>query len=93
MNTDYQRVILLGNTTDQAEVKQAKNGSDYALFSVAVGKGKEETIFFPVTLFGESAKIAGEMLAKGTRVLVEGTLDVDRESGRFRLRAYTFRKV
>ena len=41
---DYQRVILLGNTTDQAEVKQAKNGSDYALFSVAVGKGKEEAI-------------------------------------------------
>ena len=47
---DYQRIILLGNTTDQAEVKQAKNGSDYALFSVAVGKGKKETVFFPVTL-------------------------------------------
>ena len=78
---DYQRVILLGNTTDQAEVKQAKNGTDYALFSVAVAKGKEETIFFPVTLFGESAKLAGEMLAKGTRVLVEGTLDVDRKTG------------
>ena len=90
---DCQRVMLLGNTTDQAEVKQAQNGSDYALFSVAVSKGKEETIFFPMTLFGESAKIAGEMLAKGTRVLVEGTLDVDRESGKFRLRAYTFRKV
>ena len=90
---DYQGVIVLGNTTAQAEVKQARNGSDYALFSVAVGKGKEKTIFFPLTLFGESAKLAGERLAKGTRVLVEGTLDVDRESGKFRLRAYTFCKV
>ena len=87
---DYQRVILLGNTTDQAEVKQAKNGSDYALFSVAVGKGKDEAVFFPVTLFGESAKLAGEMLAKGTRVLVEGSLDVDGQTGKFRVRANTF---
>ena len=90
---DYQRIILLGNTTGPTEVKQAKNDTPYALFSAAVGKGKDETIFFPVTLFGESANLAGEMLSKGTRVLVEGTLDVDRESGKFRLRAYTFCKV
>ena len=93
MTIDYQRVILLGNTTDQAEVRQAKNGSDYALFGVAVGKGKEETVFFPVTLFGESAKLAGEMLTKGTRVLVEGSLDVDPETGKFRVRANTFYKA
>ena len=90
---DYQRVILLGNTTAEAKVKQAKNGGDYALFSVAVGKGKKETVFFPVTLFRESAELAGEMLTKGTRVLVEGTLDVDCDSGRFRVRANTFCKV
>ena len=87
---DYQRIILLGNTTGRAEVKQAKNDTPYALFTVGVSKGKEETVFFPVTLFGESAKLAGEMLAKGTRVLVEGVLDVDPESGKFRIRADTF---
>ena len=90
---DYQRIILLGNTTAQAEVKEAKSGTQYARFSVAVGKGKDETIFFPVTLFGESAEAAGQMLEKGTRVLVEGTLDVNRESGKFRVLANTFCKV
>ena len=90
---DYQRIILLGNTTAQAEVKEAKSGTQYARFSVAVGKGKDETIFFPVTLFGERAEAAGQMLEKGTRVLVEGTLDVNRESGKFRVLANTFCKV
>ena len=90
---DYQRIVLLGNTTVQAEVKQAKNGTPYAQFSMAVGKGKEESIFFPVTVFGESSKLAGEMLSKGSRVLVEGVLDVDRQSGKFRVLAKTFCKV
>lgn len=93
MTMDYQWIILLGNTTAQAEVKQAKNDNQDTLFTVAVGKGKEETTFFPVTLFGEDAERAGEMLSKGTRVLVEGTLGVDRESDRFRVLARTFCRV
>ena len=90
---DYQRIILLGNTTAQAEVKQAKNDTPYALFSVAVGKGKDEAIFFPVTLFGDQAERAGEMLSKGTRVLVEGTVDVNPDTGKFRVLARTFCRV
>ena len=90
---DYQRIVLLGNTTAKAEVKQAKNDTQYALFSMAVSKGRDETIFFPVTLFGKTAELAGEMLAKDTRVLVEGTLDVDPKSGKFRVVARTFYKA
>ena len=90
---DYQRIILLGNTTVQAAVKQTKNGTAYAQFSMAVGKGKDKSVFFPVTVFGESTKLAGEMLVKGSRVLVEGVLDVDRKSGKFRVLARTFCKV
>ena len=90
---DYQRIIVLGNTTAQAEVKQAKNDTPYALFSVAVGKGKDKTVFFPVTLFGDQAERAGEMLTKGARVLVEGTLDVTPDTGKFRVLARTFCKV
>ena len=90
---DYQRIILLGNTTSQPEVRQAKNDTNYALFTVGVSKGKDETIFFPVTLFGETAKLAGEMLDRGTRVLVEGVVDVDPESGKFRVRADNFYKA
>ena len=90
---DYQRIVLLGNTTGQAEVKQAKNDTQYALFTVGVAKKKDETVFFPVTLFGKNAEHAGEMLPKGTRVLVEGKLDVDSESGKFRVVARTFYKA
>lgn len=90
---DYQRIILLGNTTAGVEVEQAESGTKYARFSVGVGKGEDETIFFPVTVFGRNAEAAGEVLAKGDRVLVEGRLDVDQESGRFRVLANTFCKT
>jgi single-strand DNA-binding protein len=90
---DYQKIILLGNTTADVEVKKAERGTEYARFSVGIGKGKDESIFFPVTVFGKSAKTAGEILAKGDRVLVEGRLDVDQESGRFSVVARTFCKA
>ena len=90
---DYQKIILLGNSTAPAVVKQAKSGTPYAQFSVAVDKGKDEPILFPVILFGQSAKAAGQVLSKGTRVLVEGTLDVDRKTSKFKVLSGTFRKV
>lgn len=93
MTVDYQRTIVLGNVTADVEVKQAESGTQYARFSVGVGKGKDETIFFPVTVFGDSAEAAGKVLAKGSRVLVEGRLDVNPENGRFSVLADTFCKT
>ena len=90
---DYQKVILLGNTTADVEVKQAKSGTEYARFSVAVSKGKDKTVFFPVTLFGESVGAAAKVLSKGSRVLVEGTLDVNPKSGKFRVLSSIFRRT
>jgi len=46
-----------------------------------------------VTLFCPDAERAGEMLSKGTRVLVEGTLDADPNSGKLRVRGTTFCRV
>jgi len=88
---DYQRIILLGNITTQAEVKQAQNGTRYTLFTVAVGRGKDKAVFFPVALFGKSVEAAGEVLTKGTRVLIEGFLD--QQGGKFRVLSSTFCKV
>jgi single-strand DNA-binding protein len=49
---------------------------------------KEETTFVDVTLWGRQAEIAGEYLAKGRPVLIEGRLHLDqwedRESGQKR---------
>ena len=90
---DYQRIILLGNTTAQVEVKQAGNGTKFVQFSVAVARGKDKRVFFPLTIFGEEAEIAGKVLSKGARVLVEGVLDVNQENGRFGVLASTFCRV
>ena len=85
-------LLIRTPTNSEAEElsRDTRHRAPYALFSVAVAKGKEKTVYFPVTLFGESAELAGEMLSKGSRVLVEGTLDVDPDSGKFRVLARTF---
>ena len=90
---DYQRIWLLGNTTAQAEVKQAKNGTFYAQFGMVLRRGEDQTIFFPVTVVGEFARTAASVLPKGTRVLVEGFLDIDRNSGKFRVVSDAYCKV
>jgi single-stranded DNA-binding protein len=46
-----------------------------------------------VTLFQRNAEIAGEILPKGSRVLVEGTLDVDSKTGKFKVLGNTFCKA
>lgn len=90
---DYQRIFLLGETTSQAEVKQSKTGTYYAQFDMVFRRGENQTIFFPVTVVGEFARTAAQVLPKGTRVLVEGFLDIDRNSGKFRVVADAFCKV
>jgi single-strand DNA-binding protein len=82
----FNRVILLGNVTRDPEVKYTPSGSavcelGLALNRVWYDKGtnsrKEEATFVDVTLWGKTAEIAGEYLAKGRQCLVEGRLQLD----------------
>ena len=55
-NIDYSKLIILGNLTRDAEVKQAKDSeARYADFTVAVSrnKKKDETTFYPIRAFGK----------------------------------------
>ncbi len=80
---DYQRLILVGNTTADAERRQSHNGEvNYTTFRLAVGDAKGDTIYFPVTVFGQQGEAVAEHLTKGRQVLVEGRLDVAK-NGRF----------
>lgn len=74
---DYQRIILLGNASRDAEIKQAKEtGNKYADFTVAVRYGKDQpTTFFPVRVFGPPSEHC-EKIKKGDRVMVDGRLEV-----------------
>ncbi len=82
----FNRVILVGNLTRDPEVKYITSGSAVCELGLAVGRSwfdkqsnsrKEETTFVDVTLWGRTAEIAGEYLAKGRSVLIEGRLQQD----------------
>jgi len=81
----FNRVILLGNTTRDIEVKYLQSGMAVTEIGLAVndrrkgqnGEWIEETTFVDITLWGRTAEVAGEYLTKGSPVLIEGRLKLD----------------
>ncbi|WP_010582429.1 single-stranded DNA-binding protein [Schlesneria paludicola] len=93
----FNKVILVGNLTRDPQVKYTTGGTAVTELGLAVNRRwqdkqsnqwKDETTFVDVTLWGRTAEIAGEYLAKGRSVLIEGRLQLDtwddRESGQKR---------
>jgi hypothetical protein len=51
---NYQRIILVGNVTRDAERRTSQSGEvTYTAFGVGVSDGKDKTTFFPVLVFGK----------------------------------------
>lgn len=82
----FNKVILVGNLTRDPEVRYIPSGTAVCDISLAVNsqwtdrktnERKEEVTFVEVTLWGRTAEIAGEYLAKGRPVLIEGRLTQD----------------
>jgi single-strand DNA-binding protein len=82
----FNKVILVGNVTRDPEVRFTPGGTAVTDVGLAVNrfwmdKGtnerKEETTFIDVTLWGRTAEVAGEYLAKGRPCLIEGRLQLD----------------
>lgn len=93
----FNKVILVGNLTRDPQVRYTSGGTAVAEIGLAVSRQwfdkasnsrKEETTFVDVTLWGRQAEVAGEYLAKGRPVLIEGRLQLDtwddKESGQKR---------
>lgn len=93
----FNKVILVGNLTRDPQVKYTTGGTAVTEIGLAVSRQwfdkqsnqkKEETTFVDITLWGRTAEIAGEYLAKGRPVLIEGRLQLDtwddRETGQKR---------
>lgn len=77
------KVMLVGNLTRDPELRQTGNGkavTDLALALDGTGGSREETepIFVDVTLWERNAENAVEFLKKGSPVLIEGRLRMDR---------------
>jgi single-strand DNA-binding protein len=76
------KVMLIGNLGKDPEVRYTTSGTAVASFSLATsekfknktGEWEERTEWHNVTLWGRLAEIAGEYLAKGKTVYIEGRL-------------------
>ncbi len=74
-------VSVVGNVTRDPEMRYTQGGMSIAKFGLAWNKrrqdGEEDVSFFDVTCFRSLAENVAESITKGTRVVVQGTLNQD----------------
>lgn len=85
-----QILIIVGNVGKDPEMKFTPTGQAVTSFSVAdsrqytdkkSGELVKETTWFRVEAWGNLAEICNKYLAKGSKVLIEGRLKPDKETG------------
>ena len=89
----YQKLILVGNLGGDPEMRYFQDGTAVTSFSMAVnrswtdgqGQKQDETTWFRASVFGRRAEVAHQYLTKGSKVLVEGRLKPDANTGGPRL--------
>ena len=68
-------VTLIGNLTDNPELRSTEGGIARARFRVAVsGQREQEPSFFTVIVWRDQAEHASKSLSRGSRVVVVGRL-------------------
>jgi len=76
------RVILIGNLTQDPEIRYTPDGTPVASFTIAVNrpfinqKGERETDFIPIVVWRDRAQRCSEYLTKGSQVAVDGRLQI-----------------
>ncbi|WP_420629200.1 single-stranded DNA-binding protein [Candidatus Leptofilum sp.] len=90
----YQKIIVVGNLGSDPEMRYMPDGTAVTSFSVATnrrwtdrstGQPVDETTWFRVSVWGRQAETTNEYLSKGRKVLVEGQITPDRNTGGPRL--------
>jgi len=85
----YHTIIIVGNLGRDPEMRFTPSGQAVTNFSVATsrqytgndGQLVKETIWFRVSTWGKQAETCNQYLRKGSKVLVEGRLVPDKETG------------
>jgi single-strand DNA-binding protein len=85
----FQTIILAGNLGRDPEMRYTPTGQAVTSFSVATnrqwtnnnGETVKETIWFRVSAWGKMAETCNQYLKKGSKVLVEGRLTADSNTG------------
>jgi single-strand DNA-binding protein len=90
----YQKLIVVGNLGSDPEMRYMPDGTPVTNFSMATnrrwtdgrsGESRDETTWFRVSVWRGQAEAVNQYLSKGARVLVEGRLRPDPQSGGPRL--------
>lgn len=85
--SSFNQVILMGNLTRDVDVKYTPGGTMVAQIGIAMNRKwrdpktnelKDEATFQDVVLFGKSAELAQQYLARGRLVHIQGRLRTDR---------------
>ena len=74
---DFNELSVLGNVGQDVDVRYFDSGKNKSGFSLAVRRSREETDWFPIELWGDTAKIAEKYVEKGSKVGVVGHLKLD----------------
>ncbi|MCL4528984.1 MAG: single-stranded DNA-binding protein [Chloroflexi bacterium] len=85
----YHTIIIVGNLGKDPEMRYTPSGQAVTSFSVATsrkytssnGEQVNETIWFRVSAWGKQAEICNQYLKKGSKVLIEGRLTPDKNTG------------
>lgn len=85
----YQNLIIVGNLGRDPEMRYTPSGQAVTNFNVATnrkyttsdGNKVEETTWFRVSTWGKTAEACNQYLKKGSKVLVEGRLNPDPDTG------------
>jgi single-strand DNA-binding protein len=85
----FQTIILAGNLGRDPEMRYTPTGQAVTSFSVATnrqwtnnnGETVKETIWFRISVWGKMAEVCNQYLKKGSKVLVEGRLTADANTG------------
>ena len=85
----YQKLIIIGNLGRDPEMRYTPSGQAVTNFNVATnrkyttsdGNQVKETTWFRISTWGKTAEVCNQYLKKGSKVLVEGRLNPDPDTG------------
>lgn len=86
----FQKIIIVGNLGGDPEMRYMPDGTAVTNFSVATnrrwtdsrsGQPTDETTWFRVSVWGRQAETANQYLSRGRKVLIEGRLSPDPQTG------------
>jgi single-strand DNA-binding protein len=85
----YHTIIVVGNLGRDPEMRYTPSGQAVTSFSIASnrqytnnnGQNVKETIWFRINVWGKQAETCNQYLKKGSKVLVEGRLQPDPNTG------------